>query len=285
MREWFKARQWGSPIRPSLALLTAGLGVLAVLVWRAALDAPDGRLHLTVLPVEGGEALLIQSPTGRAVLVDGGSSARTLSDALGRRLPLFHRELDYLVVALPQEGNLAALPRAIGRFPPSAVLWAGPNNASFSGRELNAALVEAQIPVTRAEAGQALDLGGGAQLRVLSANRMGAVLCLEWGNFRAVLPVGANFEDLEMLENRGYGPVSALLLAQGGYASLNPPELVQALRPQVVLLSVSAGNRDGLPDPETLEVVEGYPLLRTDLNGWLRLSTDGKQMWVEVEKK
>jgi len=38
-------------------------------------------------------------------------------------------------------------------------------------------------------------------------------------------------------------------------------------------------------NPETLEAVEGYTLLRTDQNGWIELSTDGEQMWVEVEKK
>jgi len=28
----------------------------------------------------------------------------------------------------------------------------------------------------------------------------------------------------------------------------------------------------------------GYPLLRTDQNGWIEVSTDGKKMWVETEK-
>jgi hypothetical protein len=28
----------------------------------------------------------------------------------------------------------------------------------------------------------------------------------------------------------------------------------------------------------------GLFLLRTDLNGWLRVSTDGMQMWVEQER-
>ena len=100
-----------------------------------------------------------------------------------------------------------------------------------------------------------------------------------------MLPVGPSFEDLETLQKNMQGPVSALLLAQGGYAPLNPPELIEALRPQVVLISVSTGNRESLPDPETLEAVEGYPLLRTDLNSWLRLSTDGEVMWVEVERR
>jgi len=43
--------------------------------------------------------------------------------------------------------------------------------------------------------------------------------------------------------------------------------------------------RQGLPSPETLEAVEGYSLLRTDRNGWIELTTDGQQMWVEVERR
>ncbi len=77
---------WVSTALPGIAL--AGLGIAAVLVWRAAAHAPDGRLHLTVLDVGSGDALLVQTPSGRFLLVDGGPSPSRLSDALGRRLPL-----------------------------------------------------------------------------------------------------------------------------------------------------------------------------------------------------
>jgi beta-lactamase superfamily II metal-dependent hydrolase len=52
----------------------------------------------------------------------------------------------------------------------------------------------------------------------------------------------------------------------------------------VTLLSVAAGDYNGLPSPETLEAAQGYTLLRTDLNGWIRITTDGEEMWVEVEQ-
>jgi len=81
------------------------------------------------------------------------------------------------------------------------------------------------------------------------------------------------------------GRVSALLLTEGGYAPLNSPEWIANLQPQVVLLSVSLKDTTGLPSPEALQAVEGYTLLRTDRNGWIELSTDGEQMWVEVERK
>jgi hypothetical protein len=53
----------------------------------------------------------------------------------------------------------------------------------------------------------------------------------------------------------------------------------------VVLLSDVAVDRRGLPAPETVRAIKGYSILRTDRNWWIELTTDGKQMWVEVERK
>lgn len=75
-----------------------------------------------------------------------------------------------------------------------------------------------------------------------------------------------------------------LLLVDCGYGLANPLEWIDNLQPQLVLLSVAAGDALDLPSPETLEVLQGYSLLRTDLSWWIHLSTDGEQMWVEVER-
>jgi competence protein ComEC len=283
-----RLKQWAGAIRPSLILF--GLLVVNVLVWRAVLGAPDGRLHVTLLDANtaslSGEALLIQSPEGRFVLVGGGPSASALSDALGRRLPLYHRTLDALVVANPADEQVAALPRIIERFPPGQVLWVGGSQASSQARYLQIALNEAGIAPVTAESGQVLDLGQGASLKVLDVNRRGAVLFLEWHSFRLLLPVGMDVDSLPRVRREaGIVPVTAYLLANSGEATLNPPEWIEKLHPQVVLLSVAPGDREGLPSPETFEALQGYNLLRTDRNGWIELSTDGKKMWVEVERK
>jgi competence protein ComEC len=272
-----------------LAIPFVGLFLTAALIWRAGFQAPDGKLHLIVLNVgrEGisGEGLLIQTPGGRYVLVNGGPSANRLSDALGRRLPMALRRLDALVVAGVQDGQLESLPSILPRYPPAMVLWAGPRDAGRAARSLVAATESQVIQLIQAEAGHALDLGEGARLEVLAAGKRGAVLLLEWQSFRALLPVGMGFEEMEALKyGKTVGRVTALLLADSGYAQLSPPEWIDNLRPQVVLLSVAAGDREGLPDAEAMKAVEGYTVLRTDRNGWIELTTDGEQMWVEVEK-
>jgi competence protein ComEC len=278
-----RLRGLAAAVKPSLAILI--IAAITVVVWKMALAHPDGRLHLTLLDVGGGEAILIQSPEGRHLLIDGGPSHSRLSDALGRRLPLFQHQLDYLLVSPAEEEYIAALPDNLERFPPAQVLWSGPLQNSRSARSLQELLAEAQAPVQIAQPGQTLSLGGGAWLHVLVAGKRGMVLLLEWDRFRALLPLGLESGTLaELQQEASLGPVSALLLADNGYAALNPPEWIKSLNPQVILLGASPGGQHGLPGDDLLNAIATYPLLRTDRNGWIEVSTDGNQMWVEVEK-
>src|SRR6266487_5223674 len=285
LKEWFqsmKRDQVKVPVGTGLIILTLAL----LLIWRAAVAIPDKFLHVTFLDVGSADAVLIKTPTGKSVLINGGPSVTTLSDQLGRRLPMFNRKLDWLIVAGTDENDVAALPRVIERYPPDAVLWSGNTQASFSSGVLNEYLSVSDIAVTNAEPEQVLELGDGASLRILTTGPRGAILLIEWNNFRALLPIGMSFEALDELHNgASIGPVNVLALADSGYAASNPPEWITNLNPELVLLSVSAADENGMPDSEVLESVKGYDILRTDQNGWIEVTTDGKQMWVNVERK
>jgi competence protein ComEC len=258
---------------------------MTVLVWRSALSLPDGRLHLTFLDVGSADAVLIQTPDGRNLLINGGPAQTVLTDALGRRLSPFGRNLDILVLASAQEEQVASLPGTVELFPPSLVLWSGPTEASYSSLLLRSRLTSAGIPIIMEEPGLELDLGQGGRLKVLAVSSRGAVLMVEWEEFRALLPIGLSFDDLITLaSDPSLASLSVLLLAEAGYAPLNPPHWIAHLSPQLSILSVSVADRNGLPDPETLAAVQDYPLLRTDRSGWIRISTDGNRMWVEIER-
>jgi beta-lactamase superfamily II metal-dependent hydrolase len=123
-------------------------------------------------------------------------------------------------------------------------------------------------------------------LKVLNVNSRGAVLLLEWNEFRALFPVGINFDALEELNyGENIKSTSLLLIADSGYAPVNPPEWVANVNPQLIVLDVAAGDPDGLPHDETLKAIEDYPTLRTDYNGWIEVTTDGGEMWFDVEKQ
>ncbi len=81
------------------------------------------------------------------------------------------------------------------------------------------------------------------------------------------------------------GPVSVLLLPEGGYAPLNPPEWLAQLHPGLAIISVGAETYQEIPSSETLAALAGYTVLRTDRNGWIELETDGEQLWVTVAEE
>jgi len=269
----------------SAATILIALLICAILSWRLVANTSDGKLHITFLDVGSADAVLIQTPSGRHILINGGPTASSLSDALGERIPLLNRNLDWLIIASTNEDEVSSLPRVLLRYQPENVLWSGNLQASFSSRQLAGWLSQQSIPVTTAQAGQTLDLGSGVALKVLDVSPLGSTLLIEWNGFRALLPIGENFDTLTNLQNgKSVGPVTVLLLSQSGYAPLTPPEWIQNLNPQLTVISVAAGDQNGLPDQDTLDVITGHSLLRTDRNGWIEVATDSRQMWTTAQK-
>jgi len=270
----------------NISLVTILLGVTSVNLWRTVANGPDGRLHVTFLDVGSAEAVLIKTPDGRFVLINGGSSPSKLVNQIGRQIPPFRRKLDALIIAAPQENQVAALPRILDQYPPEAVFWMGNRHASYSARMLEEWLTEHAVSVMEPGSGDVLDLGQGAVLRVFSVSPRGAVLGVEWGNFKVILPIGVRYDTFEELENGSrLGPATALLLAESGYSPSNPAEWLRNIQPQMYILSVAAADFDGRPSLELLETLKDANLLRTDSMGWITLTTDGQQSWVSVERK
>ena len=287
---WPRIKDWFNSLAGSLRAiaLTASLAFLfvcTIVIWRASASTGDGQLHITFLEAGSADAVLIQTPEGGNVLINGGASTSELSDELGRRLPFFSRKLDWLIVASTQEDQLAALPRVMERYPPENVLWSGNVQASFSAQTLDKFFAAESIPVSRAETGQRLELGGGSFIEVQAEGPRGSVILIQYGNFRALLPIGLSDGMLEQLEfGNVIGKVDVLLLADSGYAPSNPPDIFENLNPELVVLSVAAGDEDGLPSQDVLDSLKDYSLLRTDRSGWITVITDGNAMRVEVER-
>jgi competence protein ComEC len=270
--------------RISTGAALLGLALANIVTWSAAADRPDGRLRVTVLDVGAGDAVLIESPTGRQLLVDGGASPVALSDALGRRLSPWGGELDWVVLAATGEEQTAGLAGVLERFPVQSVLVGGrPGDAAY--RQVIDQLEQKGCPVVQAAVGQSLELGADARLEVIASDARSSAFLLTFGRLRVLLAPVSDAGSAGSAElTRAIGLVDAVLLPESGDGDANPASWLQALHPWAALISVQAGNRAGHPSPETLAALAGTTVLRTDLNGWIELTSDGESLWVEVER-
>ncbi len=264
-----------------LALLAIG----TLVAWNIYLHRPDGKLHVTFLNVGHGDAILIQTPSGRYALVDGGQSPNALAESLGRLLPIGTRTLDLVVAASPEVDSVGGLPGLLSRYEIQQVVMAGDPGRTSIYREWAEGVSSRNIPVLAADVGQQFDLGEGAALRVEAVGAKGASLRLEYGNASFLLPVGLDAAFATQLATTGLiRPTTVVLVPQHGGENSISAKLLDTARPSAVIIAVGAGNPDGDPQPQTLNLLSNYTILRTDKHGTISFATDGWQLWAESEK-
>ena len=277
------------------------LAVVAILIWVAASFLPDGKLHVYFLDVGQGDAILVLTPAGGKVVIDGGTSPGTMTAHLGRHMAFHDRYLDLVVLTHPHDDHLVGLVECLERHDVGQVVDPGYPATTGNYAHWLELLKEKGTPVYRGRRGalQPIDLGNGAVLTLLhppptllegtesDTNNNSVVLRLAWGE-SSFLFTGDIEEEGEAVLLRTGAPLRSTVLKaphHGSKTSLSP-EFLAAVSPQVAVICCGADNKFGHPHAGTLEKLTeaGCTVLRTDQNGTVEVVTDGKQMWVHVER-
>jgi competence protein ComEC len=285
--------------RTSTVVLLSSLAGAVILAWVAAFSLPDGRLHVAFLDVGQGDAIFITTPRGQQILVDGGPSPSALLSGLGRRMPFWDRSIDLLLLTHPDSDHLAGLVPVLERYEVRQVLesaGAGGNGPTYE--QWRALIAQKGIPLRQAVAGMRIETGDGVVLEVLnpppgmangkeSDNDLSVVVRLLAGRAAFLLTGDAEARAEGWMVAAGRPLQSTVLkVSHHGSGEASAAPFLAAVRPQLAVISVGAGNRFGHPAPEVLErlAATGVQVLRTDERGTIELLTDGERLWVETER-
>ncbi|MEA3325979.1 MAG: ComEC/Rec2 family competence protein [Chloroflexota bacterium] len=256
-----------------LVLLVGGV----FFMWNRVLTIPDDRLHLTLLDDKG--TYLIQSPAGNAVLVGGGESPSHLKQVLGQFLPADDNKLNAVIVGSAALDDLNGLTDGLPHTQVEMVLWGGDPEVNRTSAAVYTSFFNRTVPISAMEIGQLLDLGEGVLLHVLWVGERGAVLWLEWHNFTALLPTG-KVEDHWLSTPL---PPQVILLPDDLKAETLPLPILNNWAPSVLLLPLEETDLPLQGEYELFSLLENDPLVSTLEYEWVRIDTDGKQLWVHGE--
>ena len=294
---------WVAP-RLSRRFTTVILGMLpvaAILIWLAALRLPDGRLHVAFLDVGEGDAILITTPRGQQILVDGGPSPTALISALGHEMPFWDRSLDLVVMTHADADHITGLVEVLRRYRVGGWLDNGRSEEHTIYAECQQELNKENVPQNLVNAGARIDLGDGIFMTALNpvtpsnpapntqadANDQSVVMRLTWGQ-GSILLTGDIGGEAESSLLRSGQPLSAnvLKVAHHGSDGSSSTAFLTAVKPSYAVISAGADNRFNHPATAVLDRLAqvGVTILRTDQVGTIELITDGERWWVKTER-
>ncbi len=141
--------------------------VAAILVWLAILQLPDGRLHVAFLDVGQGDAVLVTTPLGQQILVDGGPSPVAVTSALGGEMPFWDRSIDLVVLTHSDRDHITGLVEVLERFRVDHWLENGYPDDDTIYAECQSQLDRDGVARHTARAGDRYNLGRGLSMELL----------------------------------------------------------------------------------------------------------------------
>lgn len=274
---------------------------------------PRERVHalvITAIDVGQADAILVTTPRGHAYLVDAGGrlergrarDGTSVAEDVGERVvvPFLVRagvhHLDGVLLSHPHgdhAGGVAPVLRALG------ANGFADSGQSYAGHAYLDALATARtraVPMLEPRGGDVWCTDDGVTFRFFGPtlpyisggrsdiNDNSLVFRVEYGTFAMLFTGDAG----EATENRLLASASdlhadVLKVGHHGSAYGTTPEFVRAVAPHDAIVSVGRNNLFGHPSRETLATLRsaGANVYRTDEDGAIRLSSDGRTYAVE----
>jgi len=267
---------------PLLGILLAS----SFIIWSAVFEqAPDGILEVTFFDVGQGDAIFIETPSGKQVLIDGGPDKRVMGK-LNQEMPFYDRNIDLVILTHPDADHLTGLVEVLEYYNIGRILTSGLAKDTIIYQKWRDLIEEKQIPLTLAQAGQEIILEQGIVFEVIwpnqssidsysnPSNNVSVAGRLVYGQTEILLTGDVEKKVENFLNNQGIES-DILKLGHHGSKTSSNANFLKKVDPEVIVISVGERNKYKHPSKEVLERIKDILTYRTDRNGDIKILTNG----------
>lgn len=280
-----------------------GLILFSLLVWvtpalenqngqlAALFRADSANLRVTFLDVGQGDAILVETPEGVQLLIDGGPDALVLRE-LAATLPWFDRSLDVVLGTHPDKDHIGGLVDVLNTYRVQEIITTENTGETTTAEMYHTALTSEGARITMARAGQVFTLGASTTVTIFSpatdpsmleSNTASIVAQVRYGDIAFML-TGDAPSSIENYLVETYGAElqsDVLKLGHHGSKTSSSDVFLRTVAPQFAVVSAGSDNSYGHPAKEVVARVTaaGVPLVTTAREGRITFETDGTTVW------
>ena len=256
--------------------------------------AVEGSMTLTVLEVGKADCLVLQCD-GESMIIDGGNEGDE-AYILEHLEQMGIEEFRYLVNTHPHEDHLGSLDAVVEQYPVEKAYISPKEHTTRSYENLIDALDAQQVPTEIPQPGDQWQLGG-ATLTVLSPdpdadydgyNDWSIVLMAQYGQVKYLLMGDAETPvESDLLESGINLSADVLKVGHHGSSTSSKKAFLEEVSPKWAVITCDYTETAGEPHEEVAQRMEelSIPMLRTDLQGIVTITTDGSTVEVETERE
>jgi len=267
--------------------------ILNLFIWYAISNERSDNLKVAFLDVGQGDAIFIETPERKQILIDGGAN-RGVIRQLSKVMPFYDRSIDMVILSHPDADHVGGLPAVLEDYQVDFVMESGVNSDSETYSEFKKLVEEEGAKKILAQQGQVINLGDGVSLNVLfpvgdvsefETNTASIVLKLVYGKnsflFTGDLPKSV---EKYLVESFGdYLDVDVFKLGHHGSKTSNSELFLGFASPEYAIASVGENNRYNHPDKQVLDLLDnfGIDLFRTDEDSVIVFESDGSNLYIK----
>lgn len=271
----------------SLVLLSSLTGLCLIFVFQKQNDS----LEVIFFDVGQGDSILILSPYGQRILIDGGPDKKVL-ESLSRELGPFEKDLDLIILSHPHDDHIVGLYEVIKRYQTERLLYFSPGSPPQRLENFLLLAQKQEIKSEKLEMKESWELGPNCFLENYpplrpskDQNTWSIITSLDCLGHAFLFLGDTPAKEEELFFKTVSKNYEVLKISHHGSNYSSSQNFISNLNPSLAIISVGK-NKFGHPGKRVLDLLEEFkvPFLRTDKQGQITLQVFGEKLKIKTER-
>lgn len=253
-------------------------------------------LRVSFLDIGQGDAILVQTPSGHNMLIDGGPSDSVLA-RMSEEMSYFDRDLDVMIATHDDADHVTGLIPVLQTYDVRTIVTSPVTSDTDIAQDLHKRMSDETSDRYVGRRGDVIDFGDGVATHILypngnvssktDTNDASVSVIITYGNHSFLLTGDLpSKREQQLFGNTLLHSITVYKAGHHGSKTSSGEELLTYIKPEYAIISAGKDNRYGHPNAEAIARLEKYSkeTLSTIDRGTVTFESDGKMIVVGTEK-